>query len=1412
MLALLIVSTAAASDVESKPRLALCASGGDKAEAIVALMEVALSKRDDVALLDRANVKKILSEHRVSLETELSGMDAIKTGKVLDCDIFFDLRWFLEKDGSSPAKGKRNVEAAAVVGFDTATGVCVLDAPLPVDHKADRIAAMAQDCIDTALRKWKGLSTTKTHTVSVWSAHDVGLPDRIDWVPDTVCELLRRRLINQQHIALLERKSLGLLLKEYELTGKPLENLLLSSSCLDIDVSKAEEGIKARISLSDIKGKEIDSLTRQGTVTNLNALVDDLVSGLSEKLDIRESPVGPEQLILEAKRIRMTGAGLSVVRAARTLAETAFTVKPDHSLTGPRLHRILTAEFQTEGISTDEQLDVLHRIMDVLDRMDALGVRDVHGRIPTRISVAIMQLITSTSGTWPTFESKALKLQTDEQKQRYDVFRKRVLKRYLDLPDLCGPELGFIRGLIDNEEKAMSVFLELGTRVPRYDVQAKVGFEALATSIKKVRHGKTVQCDVTGFSAKNKRKLLNLYESSWQRDERIEDNVTHSGDWRASAAMAEALLLQVDPSLVENPEKRIKKLLRRAANLAIKDQETAKTLINRLLYVEGDFLYHWRVKYRTVPPQPIQFPAEIAVPEVKRILNEFTSKKWLADNVLLFLDWHDSENAEHPGAYIETAISQLKNENYQGPARYSRLRRLKLAEKLTSIHKLRYGRSLDPKAESEAPCLTTAQKIYDCTDAKDFLDAPGEGSSVKSEDERTRPLSILAAKHRDGNLFLLIGRVRQFSRIAPVKDNIRTPVALGKLDMKSKQFTLLGRYSANKARDPSSTHASFFCADSLFFLARDSAYFKEKDCLVRMELDSGQTSRILSDGSLPISTLSDIEYYEGKLYLGMKNHLARCNPDGSDVEILAAARRAQTESELDNKGGANGWTIHGMALDGKADRLMFPVKFRRGGDGVFACDLRTDEIKRIKARPMTVEGKSNIHSSFIWYGNMRMTLDDEGRVFVRNNRNGTFLLEPEKATLDLYFGSFYGFRYAAPLTSRSKKRPNKAHDSALVEKDGFLIHSDGIQLFQIIGPKSPDKAMNPRWDLEMPDHSSPVFLTKHEKRIVAVTRNGVWLMDLRHPALSGGSTAVKESKMKGVTGRLTVRSPVGGTLRLDKEEPYRFWPHRPLNWSRVPVGRHRIEFDWCGRKWNQTFTIEKDKRTDITIFAEAGIEKKMILDSGNGIKMKFTWIPPGKGKIGDKAKNELEPVRINQGFWMGIYEVTIRQFRTIMDLPGADAFHGHRYPATSVSWEQANEFCRRMTKEYKSSLDGNVVRLPMEDEWEYACRAGTETLYYTGNTRESMATARQSMEKPPLFETLKGARLEYHCAPVGLRTPNLFGLHNMCSNVSEWCMKGTEDNVGSRRFGLTGRYRSVRSWRGRKPCWHDGFRVVIANP
>jgi formylglycine-generating enzyme required for sulfatase activity/protocatechuate 3,4-dioxygenase beta subunit len=177
----------------------------------------------------------------------------------------------------------------------------------------------------------------------------------------------------------------------------------------------------------------------------------------------------------------------------------------------------------------------------------------------------------------------------------------------------------------------------------------------------------------------------------------------------------------------------------------------------------------------------------------------------------------------------------------------------------------------------------------------------------------------------------------------------------------------------------------------------------------------------------------------------------------------------------------------------------------------------------------------------------------------------------------------------------------------------------------------------------------------------------------------------------------------------------------------------------------------------IILFITSGAQSIENEPNQSGLTMEFVRIPAGSFYI-----KHAHHVQFTKPFYMGKYEVTQAQWKAVMGTTVSQQhkkansiWHlkgvGPEYPIYYVSWEEAAEFCKRL---------GRNFRLPFETEWEYACRAGSNTDFYYGNDPNYSQLDSYAW----YYDNSKG-----QTQPVGRKKPNKWGLHDMHGNVAEWC-------------------------------------------
>ena len=182
----------------------------------------------------------------------------------------------------------------------------------------------------------------------------------------------------------------------------------------------------------------------------------------------------------------------------------------------------------------------------------------------------------------------------------------------------------------------------------------------------------------------------------------------------------------------------------------------------------------------------------------------------------------------------------------------------------------------------------------------------------------------------------------------------------------------------------------------------------------------------------------------------------------------------------------------------------------------------------------------------------------------------------------------------------------------------------------------------------------------------------------------------------------------------------------------------------------------------------AGDAETVVLP-GN-VPLDLVWCPPGtfwmgspNDEVGRGDSETRHRVTLTRGFWMGKYPVTQEQWEAVMGAgTNPSHFKGAELPVEQVSWEDSQVFLEKVN----ALASGGGFRLPTEAEWEYACRAGTETAFCYGNRLD--ATMANFDGNYPYGGGGTGVYRQ-KTTRVGMFKPNGWGLYDMHGNVWEWC-------------------------------------------
>ena len=184
----------------------------------------------------------------------------------------------------------------------------------------------------------------------------------------------------------------------------------------------------------------------------------------------------------------------------------------------------------------------------------------------------------------------------------------------------------------------------------------------------------------------------------------------------------------------------------------------------------------------------------------------------------------------------------------------------------------------------------------------------------------------------------------------------------------------------------------------------------------------------------------------------------------------------------------------------------------------------------------------------------------------------------------------------------------------------------------------------------------------------------------------------------------------------------------------------------------------KDRLDELSLLAEW--KPKLVLKN-------LIYITPGNffmgSEVGDPFRNQDETfhqVTITHSFWMGKHEVTNERWNEVWGITDFNSSE-QQLPVSQVSHGKAQAFCWKLTESERAAgiiPPGFIYRLPTEAEWEYACRAGTSSVFSFGDDPDSLSNF-----------AWHNSESRGELQPVGRKSPNAWGLHDMHGNIYEWC-------------------------------------------
>jgi formylglycine-generating enzyme required for sulfatase activity len=203
---------------------------------------------------------------------------------------------------------------------------------------------------------------------------------------------------------------------------------------------------------------------------------------------------------------------------------------------------------------------------------------------------------------------------------------------------------------------------------------------------------------------------------------------------------------------------------------------------------------------------------------------------------------------------------------------------------------------------------------------------------------------------------------------------------------------------------------------------------------------------------------------------------------------------------------------------------------------------------------------------------------------------------------------------------------------------------------------------------------------------------------------------------------------------------------------------------WLLRHWGQQ---EKLAEMDLAAMRKPvetlpGLRREVIVKLADNVLLELVLIRPGSFVMGennsrltDEDERPAHKVTISRAFYLGKYPVTQEQWQAVMG-SNPSYFKDVKNPMEGVSWEDCQAFLKKLNEKAGKTL--GTFRLPTEAEWEYACRAGSTTMYSFGDEEGSLGD----------YGWFSGNSVG-RTHPAGERKPNVWGLYDMHGNVCQWC-------------------------------------------
>ncbi|MCG2661069.1 MAG: SUMF1/EgtB/PvdO family nonheme iron enzyme [Kiritimatiellae bacterium] len=499
--------------------------------------------------------------------------------------------------------------------------------------------------------------------------------------------------------------------------------------------------------------------------------------------------------------------------------------------------------------------------------------------------------------------------------------------------------------------------------------------------------------------------------------------------------------------------------------------------------------------------------------------------------------------------------------------------------------------------------------------------------------------------------------------------------------------------------------------------------------------------------------------FQDNLYFYKHGLIIRLDLKINNYQVIASTRRRPSQTLLD------GTEFKVDRLFGSSDKLHALICHGPKGCGVYAFDPATKNWDLIEN---FIGGSHQGHTNFGW---------GDSHLIVKPCRGGTLFFDAPGGTgvelwsignrnKQLLFGLNHD-EYKAKWTIPSK------YDS-----DSKMAEYDGNNLYLLTPPKYDDYQVL-LWFFEKDRESGVpiqlVFSTNNPAAEIIQSPTAGVIVERDHSRIPPNPLKVDYSANFILTG-----CPRGLIMAMKNAAGFWFLPMEDIRAYMTPKpALLQQQLNYNNSSLVPSDSVAHLNEQDWTSISDHSpvLGQSYVANLGGGVKLEMVRIPSGEFMMGspssemERGENELQhKVVLTKGFWMGKYEVTQEQWQQVMR-NNPSRFKGVDVPVNSVTWNDCQQFITKLNA--LISARNIYFALPTEAEWEYACRAGTTSRFYTGDSDSDLDRAgwyagnSGGITHPRTGWYAGSSGGITH--PVGRKQPNAWGLYDMHGNVREWC-------------------------------------------